>query len=131
MHGGGNGYYTPITGSLAAGFTPRPEYFGMQLAEKFSGSILLQTTLQCSSDRVRAYASEKVGNLQFVVINKTEQPVQLAATLPKTHIRPEVWELSGPALDQKDGVAFMRHPSLTGPQLSFEVAPHSAMLWLM
>jgi hypothetical protein len=131
MHGGGNGFYTPIAGSLAAGFTRRPEYFGMQLAEKFSGSTLLQTTLQCSNDRVRAYAGEKAGNLQFVVINKTEQPVQLAVTLPRAQRRSEVWELNGPALDQKDGVSFMRHPSPPGPKLSFEVVPHSAMLWLM
>jgi hypothetical protein len=133
MHGGGNGFYTPIAGSLAAGFTRRPEYFGMQLAEKFSGSTLLQTTLQCSSERVRIYAAEKSGRLQLVVINKTEQAVSIAASLPKSHSnRPvETWSLSGPAMDQKDGVTLTMLSSPQQHGASLEVAPHSAMLWLM
>ena len=133
MHGGGNGFYTPIAGSLSAGFTRRPEYFGMQLAEKFSGSTLLQTTLRCSSDRVRAYAAENSGKLQLVVINKTDQAVSITASLPKTRSnRPtETWGLSGPAMDQKDGVTLTKLPSSQQHGATFEVAPHSAMLWLM
>jgi hypothetical protein len=133
MHGGGNGFYTPIAGSLSTGFTRRPEYFGMQLAEKFSGSTLLQTTLQCSDDRVRAYAAEKGRSLQLVVINKTEQTVSIATTLPKSRgNRPaETWRLSGPAMDQKDGVTLTKLPSQQGQGATLEVAPHSATLWLM
>jgi hypothetical protein len=133
MHGGGNGFYTPIAGSIAAGFTRRPEYFGMQLAEKFSGSTLLQTGFECNSDRVRAYASEKAGSLQLVVINKTEQPVSIATTLPKRlGNRPaEAWRLSGPAMDRKDSVTLTKFPSPQEHRATLEVAPHSAMLWLM
>jgi hypothetical protein len=133
MHGGGNGFYTPIAGSLSTGFTRRPEYFGMQLAEKFSGSTLLQTTLQCSDDRVRAYAAEKGRSLQLVVINKTEQTVSIATTLPKSRgNRPaETWRLSGPAMDQRDGVTLTKLPSQQEQGATLEVAPHSATLWLM
>jgi hypothetical protein len=133
MHGGGNGFYTPIAGSLAAGFTRRPEYFGIQLAEKFSGSTFLQTTLQCNSDHVRAYAAEKSGGLQLAVVNKTEQTLSIVAALPKAHNkRPtETWSLSGPAMDQKDGVTLTMLPSQQQHGATLEVAPHSAMLWLM
>jgi hypothetical protein len=131
MHGGGNGFYTPIAGSLAAGFTRRPEYFGMQLAEKFSGSTLLQTEFKCSSDHVRAYAAEKEGTLQLVVINKSEQPVHVTASLPKSGRPTEAWRLSGPAIDQKDGATLTRLPSPQQHGATLDVEPHSAMLWQM
>jgi hypothetical protein len=133
MHGGGNGYYTPIAGSIAAGFSRRPEYFGMQLAERFSGSTLLQTTLQCSNDRVRAYAAEKAGSLQLVLINKTEQAISVATTLPKRrgNRQAETWTLSGPAMDRKDGVALTKIPPPQNNRATLEVAPYSATLWLM
>jgi hypothetical protein len=133
MHGGGNGFYTPIAGSLSEGFTRRPEYFGMQLAEKFAGSTLLQTELQCTSDRVRAYAAEKSGGLQLVIVNKTEQTLSVVASLSKArNKRPtETWSLSGPAMDQKDGVALTKLSSPREHETTLEVAPHSAMLWLM
>jgi hypothetical protein len=131
MHGGGNGFYTPIAGSLAAAFTRRPEYFGMQLAEKFSGSTLLQTELQCSSDHVRAYTAEKEGALQLVVINKSEQPVSITAPLPKSSSRlTEAWRLSGPAMEQKDGVTLTKLPLPQQHGGTLEVGPHSAMLWV-
>jgi hypothetical protein len=131
MHGGGNGFYTPIAGSLAAAFTRRPEYFGMQLAERFSGSTLLQAEFECSSDHVRAYAAEKEGALQLVVINKSEQPVRVTASLPKSSSgRTDAWKLSGPAMDQKDGVTLTKLPSPQQHGATLEVEPHSAMLWV-
>ena len=79
----------------------------MQLAEKFSGSTLLQTKLQCRSDRVRAYASEKSRGLQLLVVNKTEQALSIVASLPKVHNkRPtETWRLKRPC----DGPEKWRH----------------------
>ena len=131
MHGGGNGFYTPIAGSLAAGFTRRPEYFGMQLADKFAGCTLLQTEFECSSDQVRAYAAEKSGSLQLVVINKSMQPVHVTTSLPKSNRRTEAWRLSGPAMDRKDGVTLTKIPSTQQHGATLEVEPHSAVLWLM
>jgi hypothetical protein len=130
MHGGGNGYYTPIAGSISTGFTKRPEYFGMQLAEKFTGATLVETILQCSNNRVRAYAAQRGETLQVMVVNKTEQRVSVGATFPKSHgrPRPEVWSLSGPGMEQKDGVTLTK---VSSPTAALEVPPHSAMLWLM
>ncbi len=133
MHGGGNGFYTPIAGSISTGFTRRPEYFGMQLAEKFSGATLVETTLQCSSNRVRAYAAQRGETLQVMVVNKTEQRVNVVATLPKSSVRrqPEVWSLSGPGMEQKNSVTLTKSSSPFNLGAMLEVPPHSAMLWLM
>jgi hypothetical protein len=133
MHGGGNGFYTPIAGSISTGFSQRPEYFGMQLAERFSGSTLLQTTLQCSSDRVRAYAAERNERLQIVVINKTDQPLSISATLPKSSVGqpPEIWVLGGPALDEKQGVTLQKARPLSEHGTTLGIAPHSARLWVI
>ncbi len=57
LHGGGSGFYTPIAGSLAAGFERRPEYFGMELIKQFAGATLIRSTLECANDRIRAYAA--------------------------------------------------------------------------
>jgi len=131
MHGGGNGYYTPIAGSLGKGFSKRPEYFGMQLAEKFSGATMLTTVVQCESDRVRAYAAERSGAFQIALINKTNQRVQISMEFPHAvgKKRPEVWVLTGPAMERADGVAFQKAEAANGKSATLEVGPHSATLW--
>jgi hypothetical protein len=105
LHGGGNGFYTPVAGSIAGGFVARPEYFGMLLARQFFGATLLRSTLQCECDRVRAYAAEKDGLQLVTIINKTEQSV--AIKTPLRHAR-EQWLLDGPAIDAKQGVSLTR-----------------------
>ncbi len=49
LHGGGNGLYTPIAGSLEEGFSARPVYYGMLLAERFAGSTLVNASLSAQS----------------------------------------------------------------------------------
>ena len=43
LHGGGEGYYAPITGEPNA-TKLRPEYYGMLLAQRFAGAV---PSLQC------------------------------------------------------------------------------------
>jgi len=80
LHGGGNGFYTPIAGSVGKGFVRRPEFFGMELAKEFVGASLVSSELVCGDDKVRAYVAEKGGARLCVVINKTERAVNV--TLP-------------------------------------------------
>jgi hypothetical protein len=35
LHGGANGFYSPIVGSIGSGFVVRPEYYGLMLAQQF------------------------------------------------------------------------------------------------
>jgi hypothetical protein len=128
LHGGGNGFYTPIAGSMAKGFTRRPEFFGMELAKEFVGATLVRSTLECGSDMVRAYAGEKDGARLVVAINKTEQAVTIKT--PMRRIR-EQWLLCGPAIDAKEGVALTRQHGHGLHELKagvLHVGPHSALL---
>jgi hypothetical protein len=125
LHGGGNSFYTPITGSLQNGFLPRPEYFGMELAKEFVGGTLVQSTLACSSDRVRAFAGRKDGALLVLAINKAELAVAMQIPLRNTR---EGWLLTGPAIDAKQGVTLTRGHGNALQDGVLHLGPNSAVL---
>ena len=100
LHGGGNGFYTPIAGLPSTGFTRRPEYFGIQFAQTFAGATLLSTQLKGTPNHITAYAAEQAGKHQVALINKAAAAVRIKL--------PERWgsramQLTGPALDAKEG----------------------------
>jgi hypothetical protein len=57
LHGGGDGMYTPIAGSMERGFSARPIYYGMLVGREFLGGDLLETDLDSGGNDVKAYAS--------------------------------------------------------------------------
>ena len=57
LHGGGEGYYAPITGEPNA-TKLRPEYYGMQLAQKFAGARFVSASVADGHD-VNAYAARR------------------------------------------------------------------------
>jgi hypothetical protein len=132
LHGGGNGVYSPIVGSPSSGFSKRPEFFGIQFAQRFAGTTLLRTDLRCNSESVTAYAARRAddrGVGMVAVINKTDRPVELrmeGALLE--HRYRHCMQLSGDSLVAKTGIAFkpVRNPFSSHPLL--QVAPHSALL---
>ncbi len=103
LHGGGNGFYTPIAGAPSTGFTRRPEYFGIQFARSFVGARMLATKLTDAGTHVTAYALEHDGRRQVVIINKDESPASVE--LP-SRVGAKAMRLSGPSLDSKDGIEF-------------------------
>jgi hypothetical protein len=125
LHGGGNGYYTPIAGSLAAGFVRRPEYFGMEFVKQFIGATLLKSTLASSNDKIRAYAARRSGTQLIAVINKTAQPA--AIQLPLRRARRQ-WLLTGPAIDAKQDVALTESRASSLHDAVLRVDSHSAVL---
>ncbi len=125
MHGGGNGFYTPIAGSMSAGFVRRPEFYGMLLAQQFVGSILANTRLQSVSDRVTAYAASGAdGKKMAVVFNKTVQPLQLEMSGDIRWGRRGLL-LTGPSLESKDGTVLSPVTVRLG---AMEVPPYSALM---
>lgn len=125
FHGGGNGYYTPIAGSLEAGFQRRPEFYGMELAKHFVGATIQQSTLTCASDRVRAYAARKAGAEILLAFNETDQHVAMQTPMRRASGQ---WTLAGPAIDAKDGVT-LTHGHATALRKSvLNVAPYTAIL---
>jgi hypothetical protein len=103
LHGGGDGFYTPIAGSPSAGFTRRPEYFGMQFGQSFAGARFLSLTLSGVGPHVTAYVLERDGKRRVAILNKDDAAVSVQ--LP-SRVGEQAMRLSGPALDSKVGTAF-------------------------
>lgn len=101
MHGGGDGFYTPIAGTPSTGLTRRPEYFGMQFAKRFVGARVLTATLAGADPRVDAFAFGREGRRELVIVNKTAQAVSV--DLLGGFEAAERMRLQGPAIDAKDG----------------------------
>jgi hypothetical protein len=125
LHGGGNGFYTPIAGSLAEGFTRRPEYFGMELIKHFASATLNHVTLDGANDRVRAYAARNANSRLVIVINKSDQPTAIRTTLRHTHRQ---WLLTGPAIDAKQGVTLAESSATVLRKGTLQVPAFSAIL---
>jgi hypothetical protein len=125
LHGGGNGYYTPIAGSMAEGFTRRPEYFGMKLMKQLLGATIIRSSLNCSNDKVRVYAARKNDERFVLAVNKTGQVVAIQAPVRRAQ---QEWLLTGPALDAKEGVALNEQRPAAVRNGKLDVAAHSVVL---
>jgi hypothetical protein len=79
FHGGGYGWYTPIAGTRAKGFEPRPLYYGMKLFREASAGELLDTTLSTAPDGLRVYAVQRTdGRVTLAALNLSlEHPIDL------------------------------------------------------
>jgi hypothetical protein len=134
LHGGGDGIYSPIIGSPSRGFTPRPEYYGMMLAQHFAGATLLNASLQCDSDRITAYAARhpnsNTGLDLLAVINKTASPVALtlhnALTGQRLH---HVSQITAPSLESRDVSILKTRSSNFIHHNRLSVPPHAALLF--
>jgi hypothetical protein len=124
LHGGGNGLYTPIAGSLEEGFTARPVYYGMLLAERFAGSTLVNTALsaQTPDQNVTGFAAVTGHDWKLALFNKAPTPVSIRITgLTKTRASAAATLLHGNAIDAKQGVTF--GDSSVAPDGSFSPRP--------
>jgi hypothetical protein len=104
FHGGGEGYYAPITGEPNA-TKLRPEYYGMQLAQRFAGAAFVGVSIAGDARDVNAYAAREKDALLVVVVNKSGTPVQVRLRASVTRAA-ECWTLTAPSLDAKDGTQF-------------------------
>lgn len=103
LHGGGNGFYTPIAGAPSIGFTRRPEYFGIQFGQSFVGAKFLTATLTGAGPRATVYVLEQDGRRRVAVINMDAATVQVK--LP-TRCGARAMRLSGPSLESTDSTTF-------------------------
>ena len=108
LHGGANGYYSPIVGSIKTGFAARPEYYGLMLAQEFAGHTLKKTTLEEQGGNITAYAAgEGNGTRLIAVFNKDERDAEVTIADSAVGSRQAtVVRLEAPAIDAKDGVTF-------------------------
>jgi len=103
LHGGGNGFYTPIAGAPSTGFTRRPEYFGIQFGQSLAGAQFVESTLSSGGAGLQTYTLVQAGRRRIAMINKTETAVRVV--LP-ARTSERAMKLSGPSLESKVGTAF-------------------------
>jgi hypothetical protein len=106
LHGGGEGYYAPITGEPNA-TKLRPEYYGMQLVQRFAGTTFIGVSLAGDARDVTAYAARGKDALLVAAVNKSSNPAQIRLRGGGTRSM-ECWTLTAPSLDAKDDVQFVQ-----------------------
>ena len=109
LHGGGNGLYTPIAGDTQQGFTARPVYYGMLLAERFAGSTFVECSLskQNETQNVTTFAAKTPsGGWKVAIFNKAAGPVSVKLNGCSGLRSASVQWLQGPAIDSQTGVTF-------------------------
>ena len=134
MHGGGEGFYSPITGDRSKGFTRQPLYYGMKLAQQFAGATMLESSLAAGSANVTAFAATKSNGLLLAVINKGGEPLDLEikrSSLRNMQLRSEA-KLCAPAIDSRSGIVFasvdVEQPLQPGKDDIASLAPYSALV---
>lgn len=108
LHGGANGYYSPVVGSIENGFVARPEYYGLMLAQQFAGHTLKRTALEAHGGNVTAYAAGGADAAHLVAIfNKDGRNARITIADPAVGVmQASVARLEATPIDAKDGVRF-------------------------
>jgi hypothetical protein len=108
-----NAFYSPIAGYIGEGFSARPEFYGILLANQFAGSSVVASDLNANGINATAYAARTNNTLRVALFNKSkDQDLNLQLQTRSIYNDPKVWRLSAPALDATSGV------SLAGAQIS-------------
>jgi hypothetical protein len=126
LHGGGDGYCTPIAVGPNLSTKLQPLYFGMQFADQFAGAELLECTLD-TSENVRSYYVRRGHQTMFGLINKGagSVTVKLPAELAKHHPSEER-RLRAPSLAARTDIRFEEVQS--GARGTVVVPPYTAVL---
>jgi hypothetical protein len=108
LHGGAHGYYSPIVGSIASGFSTGPEFYGLMLAQQFAGRTLRRTTLEAQGANLTAYAAGGDAGTELIAIfNKDGRDLQAALTETGSGFKQAaVSRLEASAIESKAGVRF-------------------------
>lgn len=101
-------FYAPVAGNPSVGFSARPLYYGMMLAEHFAGTDMIRCPVN-SSANVTAFAAHGRTGLQIALINK-EPARTVDVTLDLTALKPvrqmTAMALTGPSLTATEGIRF-------------------------
>lgn len=125
LHGGGNGYYTPIAGAPSTGFIRRPEFFGIRFTQRFVGAKLVEVELHNVDPSIDVFVFDKTAGRELVLINKTPDPVSCA--LPAGRTAAPILSLHAPAIDAKEGVEIS--PLQGASHQAIEVPAYAAVVY--
>jgi len=97
--------YTPIAGSPDTGYSARPIYYGMLMANQFAGSTLVDCELETPTANASAYAAKTANGSIAAVFNKDatrDLRVMIPCKSAVSHAR--VWRLTATSLEASAGV---------------------------
>jgi hypothetical protein len=96
-------FYSPFAGSRAGGFSARPLFYGMMLAEQFAGTTLVANDFDGLGANATAYCAKAGDGWRIALFNK-EAGRDLAVRIDLEGMaarRATAWALTGPALDAR------------------------------
>jgi hypothetical protein len=125
LHGGGDGYYTPIAVGPDLSTELRPLYFGMQFADQFAGAELLECTLT-TSQNVTCYYAQRGHEKLLALINKDAGSMTVKLPRSLAHRVTEERHLSAPSLAARTEARFQAVPP--GVKGQAIVPPYTAVL---
>ena len=107
FHGGGNGFYSPIVGSEAEGFSARPEFYGLLLAQSFAGHTLQATEVEANGKNLTAYAAGSANKTgRIVIFNKDAVDLDISLAGTKISGNASLQRLRAPDLTSKTEITF-------------------------
>lgn len=124
FHGGGRGWYTPISGGSGRPFAPRPVYYGMLLCRGLLGCEMASARVEATSANVSVYAIQHPRRI--VVINKGASDTVLH--LQQGEHAMQVLRLSASSLEAKTGIQLASHPLTRKERSSVPVPGFSAAI---
>jgi hypothetical protein len=104
LHGGGDGFYTPIAVGSDLSTEIRPLYYGMQFASRFAGLEMYECKIDHDSN-VTTYFGRRGTQSLLALINKDEKDIviDLPAPLLQHKVKTEM-RLTGPSLNALSGI---------------------------
>jgi len=108
LHGGGNGLYTPIAGSLSGGFMARPEYYGLLMGSDCSGADLIECAVAGNPAALSCYAVRKDDKVTVFCFNRSQNavPLELATSLVRKGNRLTAFWLTAPGLEATSNITY-------------------------
>jgi hypothetical protein len=102
---GKGGFYTPIAGEVGEGFSARPIYYGMLLANQFAGTQTREVEFSNGGIDANAYAARSQDGWKVAIFNKdSSRSLALTMQIPPQCRTGKAWRLAGPNLDATTGV---------------------------
>ncbi|MGB6688873.1 MAG: hypothetical protein WBE76_13640 [Terracidiphilus sp.] len=128
LHGGGDGYYTPVAVGPGLSTELRPLYFGMQFANQFAGAELLECSL-ATHQNVTCYYARREREKLLALINKgtASLSVKLPGELP--HRVTKERHLFAPSIASRTDVRFEAVPPRTKEQITVPAYTAVLLAW--
>jgi hypothetical protein len=128
LHGGGDGYYTPIAVGPDLSTELRPLYFGMQFADRFAGADLLECTL-ATTQNVTCYYAQREHEKLLALINKGAGSLSVKLPRELAHRVTEERHLSASSIASKTEVRFEVVRSRTKGQVTVPAYTAVLLAW--